>query len=58
MNYNTIMGHRSIEEIEAALADLKGRWPAHSVPPHMWQQLEDLEEELEQAQRRAEEDRS
>ena len=32
---------------------LKGRWPAHSVPPHMWQELETLEEELEQAKREA-----
>ena len=33
--------------LEAELADLKGRWPAHSVPPSMWQELEKLEEELE-----------
>jgi hypothetical protein len=38
-------------EIEAELADLKGRWPAHSVPPSMWQELERLEEELEQIKR-------
>ena len=41
---------RSIAEIEAEIADLKARWPAHSVPPRMWQQLEELEEELERAQ--------
>ena len=35
------------KELEAKLADLKGRWPAHSVPPWMWQELEELEEELE-----------
>ena len=40
-----------VEEIEAKLADLKGRWPAHSVPPSMWQELEKLEEELEKAKR-------
>ena len=34
-------------EIEAELADLKARWPAHSVPPSMWMELERLEEELE-----------
>jgi len=33
-------------DIEAKLADLKARWPAHSVPPAMWQELEELEEEL------------
>ena len=35
------------KELEARLADLKGRWPAHSVPPSMWQELEELEEELD-----------
>ena len=43
------MSETRVKEIEARLADLKGRWPAHSVPPRMWQQLEDLEEELKQA---------
>jgi len=38
-----------IKEIEDKIADLKARWPAHSVPPSMWQQLEELEEELEKA---------
>jgi hypothetical protein len=43
------MNNERIKEIEAAIAELKSRWPAHSVPPRMWQQLEDLEEQLEQA---------
>jgi len=34
-------------ELEAKLADLKKRWPAHSVPLSMWHELEELEEELE-----------
>jgi len=34
-------------KLEAELTDLKARWPAHSVPPWMWQELERLEEELE-----------
>ena len=38
-----------IKEIEEKIADLQGRWPAHSVPVRMWQELEDLEEELEKA---------
>jgi len=38
-----------IREIEDELADLKARWPAHSVPPSMWQKLEDLEDKLERA---------
>ena len=37
------------KEIEEKIADLKARWPAHSVPPSMWQQLEELEDELEKA---------
>jgi len=45
-----------VKEIEAAIADLKARWPAHSVPPHMWQQLESLEEKLEQAKSADEEE--
>jgi hypothetical protein len=35
------------KELEAKLADLKKRWPPHSVPPSMWRELEELEAELE-----------
>jgi uncharacterized membrane protein len=45
------MNEDKVREIEDKIADLKARWPAHSVPPSMWQQLEDLEEELEEAQK-------
>jgi hypothetical protein len=38
-------------EIEAQIADLKRRWPPHSVPPSMWQQLEELESQLEEIKR-------
>ncbi len=38
-----------IRDIEDKIADLKARWPAHSVPPSMWQELEELEDELEKA---------
>ena len=41
------------KELEARLADLKGRWPAHSVPSSMWQELEELEEELEKIKKEA-----
>ena len=41
------------QEIETKLADLKKRWPAHSVPPSMWQELEKLEDELEKIEREA-----
>ena len=35
-----------INDLEKRIQDLKKRWPAHSVPPAMFQELEDLEEEL------------
>jgi hypothetical protein len=38
-----------IREIEAQIAELERRWPAHSVPPNLWQELERLENELEEA---------
>jgi hypothetical protein len=41
----------TVREIEEKIADLKARWPAHSVPPSMWQQLEELEDELEKAKK-------
>jgi len=34
-------------KLERQIEELKSRWPAHSVPPAMFQQLEELEEELE-----------
>ena len=43
------MSEEKVTEIERKIADLKARWPAHSVPPVMWQQLEGLEDELEKA---------
>jgi hypothetical protein len=45
------MSEDKVKEIEEKIADLKARWPPHSVPPSMWQQLEELEEELEEAKR-------
>jgi len=36
-----------IRELEQEIADLKARWPKHSVPPAMLMRLEELEEELE-----------
>ena len=45
------MTGQRIQEIEAKIADLKGRWPKHSVQPHMWQELEDLEAQLEAARK-------
>ena len=41
------MSSERIEELERQIAELKRRWPAHSVPPAMLQQLDELEEALE-----------
>jgi hypothetical protein len=43
------MGTDRIREVEDKIADLKARWPAHTVPSSMWQELEELEDELEKA---------
>ena len=37
-----------IAELERRIADLKARLPKHSVPPSMFIELEELEEELEE----------
>ena len=42
------MDAERVKEIESEIADLKARWPPHSVPPRMWQQLEELEKKLEE----------
>ena len=49
------MNQERVKEIEERITDLKARWPAHSVPPSMWQKLEELEDELEKAKTRTEE---
>jgi len=35
-----------VEELKKQIADLKQRWPAHSVPPAMMEQLDELEDML------------
>ena len=47
------MSGERIKELESQIAELEGRWPAHSVPPMMFRQLEDLEEELEKELKKA-----
>jgi hypothetical protein len=37
-----------IEELERQLADLKARMPAHSIPPSMMIEVDELEEQLAQ----------
>ena len=39
------------KDIEDRLLDLQRRWPAHSAPPSMFEQLERLEEDLDEARR-------
>jgi iron-sulfur cluster repair protein YtfE (RIC family) len=41
------MENTHIEEIKKRVADLKKRWPKHSVPAALMQELDELEEELE-----------
>ena len=45
------MSTDKIKEIEEKIADLKARWPAHSVHPSMVQELEELEDEMERARK-------
>ena len=40
---------RKVEEIKRQIADLEKRWPAHSTPPALMQQLDELEADLEKA---------
>ena len=48
------MEENKVKKLEAQIADLKKRWPAHSVPPGMLMQLDELEEELNLAKQAAE----
>ena len=49
MNVSTA---QRIAELERRIADLKARLPKHSVPPSMFIELEELEEELEEERER------
>lgn len=42
-----------LQDLEAKIADLKKRWPAHSVPAALMQELDDLEAELTEAMAQA-----
>ena len=44
-----VMDDAKVREIEEKIADVKARWPAHSVPPSLWMELEALEEDLRRA---------
>ena len=51
MSQSSELKRSKVQEIEDKIAELKSRWPKHSVKVAMWQQLEELEEELERAQK-------
>ena len=38
-----------VEELQKKIEDLKKRWPAHTVPPTMVMELDELEAALEEA---------
>ena len=40
------MSDDKVKELQEQIADLKKRWPAHSTPPAMMEQLDELEEQL------------
>lgn len=40
------MNNKRIQELEEQIEDLKNRWPPHSVPAALLNELDDLEEAL------------
>lgn len=50
------MDNARLQELKEKIADLKLRWPAHSVSPAMFQELENLEEELAEELEKARKD--
>ncbi len=44
-----------IERLEAQLADLQARLPAHSIPPNLIEKLDEIDEQLQAAKSRLEE---
>ena len=47
-----------IDDLKRQIEELKDKWPKHSVPPAMLQQLDDLEEQLEDELRKSREEKS
>ena len=45
-------GNDQLRRLEAELADLRARMPAHSVRPNMVMRLEELEEEIAQLKKK------
>ena len=53
-----MMGNKRIKELEEKIAELKKRWPAHSVPPALLQELDDLEDALAEELKKCQRDES
>lgn len=47
------MSSERIKELEKQIAELNSQWPAHSVPPTMLEQLDELEAELKREREKA-----
>jgi len=43
------LGDKRIEELKRQIEQLKNQFPAHTIPPAMMEQLDDLEDMLEEA---------
>ena len=50
------MSDERIEKLQKQIAELRSRWPAHSVPPAMAEELDELEEELDKQLKKAAEE--
>ena len=50
------MTSERVKTIEQEIADLKRRWPPHSVPSHMLEKLDELEDALAKARQVVEKD--
>jgi len=42
------MSSERIQELQKQIAELNRRWPAHSTPPSMMEELDDLEAALKE----------
>lgn len=47
---NRLQLEKEIEALQARLTDLKTRLPAHSIPPAMMAELDEIEDQLERAE--------
>ena len=52
MPENHLSGENRIHRLEKRISELIKRWPAHSVPPALMQELDELEEMLSEARNR------